>query len=475
MATNAADTQQVRTVALKAFNEVQDDAPTFAYNLTHSGTTIGTCPIGSIALFAGRPGAGKSTTGRDIAAKVSTGTLPGCWKGTPHGVVYIAEEESARYVVKPALRAAGADMARIYFPEVNLLLPDGGTDNLPLVADRDLTDLAKACIAHDVKTVIVDPLMAFIGSGTDLYKSNEIRERLRPWAQLAESIDGLVIGITHLNKSGNGDVVAGINGSSAFGEVARTVFGFAKDPQADDGSRVMSLEKNSLGEEGLAWRYTIQGREITTDTGKTVDVAALTITGESTETVGEILRHAATNTGEDTNELRDVVVSYITERGGTAPATDIEKEVRSAGLGFKSAQNQKRKWGIKSEKIGGVWVWTLTNSTSHQPPTKTPPPLYTRDLGTLGSSQVTGLNQDPNIPRSQHPIYKETPGPWQPSIAENLILDSLSATHPQTVEQVAKALPRNSRTGTPELLAALVSRGVVAQTPDGTYLLTEER
>ena len=83
--------------------------------------------------------------------------------------------------MKPALRAAGADMSRVLFPQVTLSMEDQGDVQLPLVAERDLRDLAAACIEADVKVIVVDPLMAFINGSTDLYKSNEIRERLRPW------------------------------------------------------------------------------------------------------------------------------------------------------------------------------------------------------------------------------------------------------------------------------------------------------
>lgn len=93
--------------------------------------------------------------------------------------------------------------------------------------------------------------MATLGGDVDAHRSNEVRERLKPWVDLAEQIDGVVLGIVHLNKSGNGDIVAGSNGSSAFGELARAAFGFVKDPDCDDGDRVMSQEKNSLGAEDL--------------------------------------------------------------------------------------------------------------------------------------------------------------------------------------------------------------------------------
>ena len=471
MATNAT-TQPTRQLRLISFNEVQDDVPTFAFDLTHSGQTIGTCPIGSIALFAGRPGAGKSTTGRHIAARVSTGTLPGCWQGTPHSVVYIAQEESAAYIVKPALRAAGADMSRVLFPQVTLTMEDQGDVQLQLAAERDLRDLAAACIEADVKVIIVDPLMAFINGSTDLYKSNEIRERLRPWATLAELIEGVVIGITHLNKSGNGDVVAGINGSSAFGEVARTVFCFTKDPQADDDTRVMSLEKNSLGREGFAWRYRIRQETITTDKGRTAEMAAFEMVGESAETVGEILRQTANGaTAEDTSELREVVLRFLEENGGSAPAAEIEREVRSAGLVFKSAQNQKRRWGITSEKVGNVWHWVAPNAP-HDPTTPQQSP-HVRDHGTLGSSQVKSKKpggQGPKVPRSQDPLYKAPAGDWDPSDTQTVVLDCLSTTHPQTAEQIAAQLPRSQRQTLPEDLKALSQNGLASTTPEGRYL-----
>lgn len=459
MATNA--TQPARQLRLVSFTEVQDDVPTFAFDLTHSGQAIGTCPIGSIALFAGRPGAGKSTTGRHIAARVSTGTLPGCWHGTPHSVVYIAQEESAAYIVKPALRAAGADMSRVLFPQVTVTMQEQGDVQLPLVAERDLRDLAAACIEADVKVIIVDPLMGFINGSTDLYKSNEIRERLKPWANLAEQIDGIVIGITHLNKSGNGDVVAGINGSSAFGEVARTVFGFTKDMHADDGTRVMSLEKNSLGQEGLGWRYRIKQEPVTTDKGHTTKMGAFEMIGESTETAGDILREAATGTRTLTSESKEVVFNLLKERGGSAPAADVERELKNAGLNVKTAMNQKNRWGITSKKIGESWHWVAPGA---QDPS-TQDTIHARDLGTLGSSQVRGKKSRAQQPRSQDPLPQGPTENGGPDSALTPILDSLSATYPQRPEQVAKALNGEIH----ESLQQLVASGHAIQTPDGSY------
>ena len=238
-----------RRVVLRRASDVHDDVPTWAW--TYGGR--GRIALGTAALFAGRPGAGKSTSARWLSSQVTTGTLEGCWMGTPGNVAYIAREEAVEYIVKPSFRAHGADLGRVYFPEAETLI-DGESSTGPVTVG-DIASLTEQLIEADVHLVVVDPLMSMLGSKTDVNRNNEVRAILDPWRTLAEQINGVVLGVAHLNKSGNGDVVAGINGSSAFGEIARAVFGFAKDPQSEDGDRVMSQEKNSLGDETLALRY----------------------------------------------------------------------------------------------------------------------------------------------------------------------------------------------------------------------------
>ena len=77
----------------------------------------------------------------------------------------------------------------------------------------------------------------------------------------------------HLIKVPSGDIVAAINGSSAFGEVARAVIAFAKDPESED-VRVLSQEKNNAGRSDLALAYRIESAIVTTDDGKQTPVGS---------------------------------------------------------------------------------------------------------------------------------------------------------------------------------------------------------
>ncbi|WP_024795889.1 AAA family ATPase [Tomitella biformata] len=385
-------TEPRRAVTLSAFSQERDDVPVWAWNYGEKGRV----PVGALALFAGRPGAGKSTAGRWFAASASTGTLAGCWEGRPVGVAYIAAEESAKYVVKPGLRAAGADLDKVYMPRVNL---DG--EEVRFLSSHDMEELTEQLLAANVKLVVVDPLMSTIGSKTDVNRNNEVRSLIEPWSKLAEKIDGVVLGIAHLNKSGNGDVVAGINGSSAFGEVARAVFGFAKDTEGDEGDRILSQEKNSIGEEDLALTYRIESHTVTTDSGKSADVGRFVIIGESDRTVGDVLRSQAAGPARESG-AHDALDAWLLDLLADGPvlAKEVYSSAGDAGYSADKARRAKERINKEEEiieayrpEIPGVWWWRRTDAKAATSQPTLPTPVEPAALQSSATLQVSGGGQ----------------------------------------------------------------------------------
>lgn len=276
-------------ISLRPMSDVKDDVPTLAWEPKDGYPGIA---VGTLVIFGGRPAAGKSTGARWFAADATNGTLPGAWYGSPVGVAWIGTEESESYMMKPGLRAAGADLSKVVIPEVEIH-HQGDETVVPILRQLNMDAFAEECRAAGIKVVVLDPLMSAVGSQTDVNRSNEVRARLEPWVKLAEDIDGVVIGIAHLKKSFTGDVVAALNGSSAFGEVARTIFGFAKDDNAEDGTRLMSHAKSSIGPETLSYTYTLEPVEVTTDSGKTATMSRFVLGEETDRTVSDALREAA--------------------------------------------------------------------------------------------------------------------------------------------------------------------------------------
>lgn len=484
-----------RRVSFRTLAGIEWDIPVFMWELEHEGQTIGICPMGAMSMAAGRPAAGKSSWGRDTAARVSRGTLPGALYGTPANVLYIAAEENIKYNVIPGLIASGADMNRIIRPRVDFHAPDGTTEEVAILPEHDMRTIINLCIEHGVKLVIVDPIMNFM-NGIDANRNNEVRDKLKPWTRLAEEIDGVVLAITHLNKSGNGDVVAGITGSSAFGEVTRCALGFTKLPDSDE--RVMSVEKNSIGLEGAAWKYRIASRTLTRDDGVSHDFGVFELLGESEQTVGEILRDQGE--GNSTTELKTIVLDFLDQCGGSAPAVEVQAEVKAAGMAWKTAQNKRGSWGVQTTKIDKKWHWYLKG---HKPG-EIQSPQHTWDLGTLGPSQVKGHKSTsqpgpspttrdlpPNIPNNnQHPgrdlekppLTSEHPniptshvtkGPTASNDTQAAIINTLSTTHPMKLgaimRQVKEATGSGATTG--EELDQMESQGVIIRNAKGGYLL----
>jgi hypothetical protein len=297
-------TSDLYVVTLIPASDIVSDIPDWVWERDD----LGRIQLGVLTLFAGRPGAGKSTAARWFAAQFSKATLDGCWKNKPQKVAYIASEESLQQVVKPGLQLAGANMDNIVFPEVTF-----NGDVVALMSDRDEAELTKQLKAQNVRAIFVDPIMATIRSKTDIYRNNELRQALAPWVRIAKHINGIVVGVVHLVKGNSGDIVASVNGSSAFGEVARCVFGFAKDPQ-NDGERVMSQVKNACGVEDLSLSFELDVKLFTADSGREGLMALFSITGDSDTTVSEVLSTAGGKLRASTQQVLDYVNSR-TETG----------------------------------------------------------------------------------------------------------------------------------------------------------------
>ncbi|MDQ1361413.1 MAG: hypothetical protein QOJ44_1790 [Acidimicrobiaceae bacterium] len=250
-----------------------------------------------------------------FAAQFSTGTLEGCWKGRPQKVAYISSEESREYVVKPGLQVIGANMDNIVFPKVEIK-----GEAVSLSSDADEHKLARLLLDEGVTVVIVDPIMSTINRKVDIYRNNELREALAPWVRIAQRINGIVIGVVHLVKGTTGDVVGSVNGSSAFGEVARCVFGFAKDPEHNT-ERVMSQFKNSCGPEDLSLTYEIEETMFTADTGRKGWMSVFKLGDESDISVGEIL-DAGRGKKRPSPEMQRVI-DFVNGRTETTTAADV--------------------------------------------------------------------------------------------------------------------------------------------------------
>lgn len=339
---------------------IRDTIPAWVWEYDGRGRIL----KGGVTLFAGRPAAGKSTTARWFAAGWTRGTIGGCWEGKPVNVLYVASEESWQHTVKPSLKAVGADMER-----VKIVARDGEPARIKSVADE--LQVLELCRQHDVRAIILDPLMSTLDGRNDIYKSNEVREALDPWVRICEAIDGTVLGITHLTKAPKGDITAGINGSSAFGEVARCVFGFAIDREADDGTRVMTQSKNSSGVEGLNLAYRLTETPVTVSDGRTTEMVRFEPIGPTSRTVRDILIEERGDAGGQRKTAGTWLKAHLAVHGTAWSADVYDSAAVEAGFSRSAIQKAAQTLSVQQRRTKTSpprTYWGLPSVDMSEPP-----------------------------------------------------------------------------------------------------------
>lgn len=326
----------------------------------------GRMPSGSLAIAAGREGTGKSTFGIWMAAQVTRGQLPGALYGVPRRVLYVAVEDSWAHTIAPRLAAAGADLSMVGRFDVVTSGEASDEEPVTLSLPSDNRLLEDAIVNNSVALVVLDPLMSVISDKIDTHVSRSVRRALDPLAGIADRSSCLLLGIAHFNKGGGNDPSSLITGSGAFKDVPRSVFGFVHDTESEQGHRVMTQTKNSLGRGELpSLSYVIEDAIVKTKKGP-AHVGRLSWQGESERTAQDILRDAGT-TPEDREERSDAAAwlrRYLLDNGSDAYARDVKKAAAAAGFSYDAVKRAKKKARVESRKTGmdGGWLWTLAGS-----------------------------------------------------------------------------------------------------------------
>jgi KaiC/GvpD/RAD55 family RecA-like ATPase len=319
----------------------------------------GRIPAGALTVAAGREGTGKSSFGIWLAAQITRGVLPGSFHSKPRAVIYGAVEDSWKHTLVPRLMAAGADLTKVYRIEVQVDEDEFGT----LVLPSDILMLEKAIRDNGVALVVLDPLMSTIGAGIDTHRERDTRTALDPLARLADRTHCMVLGIAHFSKGTGSDASSLITGSGAFKNVPRAVFGFAVDDSDDNGYRVMTQTKNSLGRSDLpSLLYQIEDQAVPTPTGD-AHVGRLVWLGETDRTVEAILaeRGSDPETAAERLDAAKWLASYLADNGGEAETIDVLKAGEKVGFSKDALKRAKSKAGVVSRKesMDAGWMWVL--------------------------------------------------------------------------------------------------------------------
>jgi hypothetical protein len=302
-------------------------------------------PLGTISLFAGSGGVGKSTFALWLAVELQHGRLPGDLFGEPASVLYVSVEEDWETVMKPRLTAAGANMHLMESMSISAGVEETTGERYPLLPE-DLHYVREAIEQTGAKLVIFDPITSTI-TGDD-HKRGDVREVLDPLAQLARETDTSIVGIMHFKK-GAGDISDKVSGSHAYRDAARALMVFAKDAQT--GHVVMTQDKGNYADFGeMSLEYRLEDTLVDLDDGDSANVARVVVVGETRVSVGQIVNRAPAD-----DEIVQWISDYMDQHGERVHAAEAVAAGVEAGYSKSSLQRARKSCRppVKSAKQSG--------------------------------------------------------------------------------------------------------------------------
>ncbi len=216
-------------------------------------------PRGKVTVLDGDPGLGKSLLTLDLAARITTGRpMPDGTPGVQGNVILIAPEDGATDTIKPRVEAAGGDPSRIrLLPFVESTNPKTGETLLsPFTLSEHSYNLAITVAQTLPSLVILDPLMAVLGSGISASHDQKVRQALSLLALVAQTTNCAFLIVRHLNKDTSENPLYRGGGSIGIIATARTGLLVAQHP-SDGNKRLLVSIKNNLSEKASNLTYQV--------------------------------------------------------------------------------------------------------------------------------------------------------------------------------------------------------------------------
>lgn len=303
----------------------------------------GRLAMGKLNLLVGDPGDGKSWASMALASGFTNGAaLPGETDGGEPVEVLLANfEDDIADTIRPRAEAVGVQLGRLH-------VITGAYDKDGRIRPFHTSDLPKLEEVLDnnpnIRVMIVDPVMSLVGSRTDVYRDNEVREALHPLVELARTRRIMVIGIMHLNKGTATKAIYRVSSSlGGFVGMARSVLLVAKDP--DSKRRAMAHIKCNVGPLAEPLEFEISSWGVAW-LGDAPDLSA-----------DRLLAPAAAP------EKREAEEFLKRELGnGPKPSKAVEEQAQGEGIThgtLKRARTSLRIGAAKERKVDGAWFWAL--------------------------------------------------------------------------------------------------------------------
>lgn len=289
---------------------------------------------GVVNLLTGGPGTGKSTIACDIAAALSTGRpLPGETDGEAktRGILrtwLLNAEDDPNDTIGWRADNQGADSNRIFVTAQGQPIDKQGA--------ADIIDFVRA---NNIALVVVDPIQAWIGQETDMYRPNHMRAWGNLFREICQLTGTTVLWVRHRRK-GDADDHNSINsglGSIDLSGIVRSEIGAMVTKK---GSKITRI-KGSVGPTNSTLYYQIMPTE--NDHGQLKWSGAV--------------RQETPKADNKSNGVQEWLIGQLVD--GPKPTSDLTNAATKLYGCSKETVRLAAKEVAVLEKVDSKWMWRL--------------------------------------------------------------------------------------------------------------------
>ncbi len=250
----------------------------------------------------------------------------------PMNIIYQTAEDGLADTVKPRLVQAGADCSRIS-------IIDESEKSVSMIDDR----IEAATIKQNAKLLILDPIQAYLGGGTDMNRANEAREMTKKLGSIAERTGCAIVLIGHMNKGAGAKAAYRGMGSIDFFAVARSVILVGRI-EGQSNMRAVIQIKNNIAAFGHAKAF-----ELTED--------GFIWVGDYEITADEVLSGIEPKISK-LESAKTFIMSFVGKKDLIA-SNEISELAKEEGISMRTLNSAKQELGIRAKRVNNSWYWVI--------------------------------------------------------------------------------------------------------------------
>jgi RecA-family ATPase len=243
--------------------------------------------------------------------------------------------------LKPRRDANGADTSRIRYARELFTLDENGIALLRAEIEESRPDL-----------VVIDPIVAFLDSGSDLNDAADMTRFLTELDKVAREFDCALLVVRHLRKLRDGSAINQGLGSIALSGRVRSILLIARHP-SDPSLRAVAHSKSNYAAQGPTIVFSFEPTDNEQPRVEWQDV-------DENISAHDLLTANIGDPGRPPKELHDAMdVLRALLSGGPKSSQEIKLAIEARGVSTATLRRARSEMKLRQQRNGRQVLWSL--------------------------------------------------------------------------------------------------------------------